>query len=325
MTATAERAAFLEERRTGVGGSDIAALDPQTGSPYASPWSVWATKVGLARPDEEPSDAMQLGLDLEPLIAAWFHRRTGLHVAGAQTFARHRRAPWAMAHLDGLVYETEPAGDAEPLGVLESKFTGETWDQPPAHYRAQVQWQLHVSGLDHGWLAALMLPFGRPRFDVFEIAADRTEQRRLARLADRFWHDHVVTGVAPPPDAHDATGRAILAAYGHRPTVKVPVVAFDDARQLVDEFAEFKRQEATAAELAEWRGNEIRARFGEAAAELELDEAPSEGMIDGELAISWRSQSESRIDTKAVRADHGDRYDRRSIKRVLRLHGKRAR
>lgn len=323
-----DRATFLEERRTGIGGSDIAALDPDTGSPFASPWSVWASKVGLV-PDRAPSDAMQLGLDLEPLIAEWFRRRTGLYTGAAQTLARHRRATWAIAHLDGLVYETDPddtPDELEPLGVLELKYTGESWERPPAHYLAQVQWQMYATGLEHGWVAALMLPFGRPTFEVFEVRADHREQTRLATIADRFWHDHCLTGIAPPADGSSATASAIGYAYGTRSTVKVPALDFDDHRQLVDAYAALKRQERTIAdELAEV-GNQIRAFFGAAAGAGDQggSPAPSDATIDGELAISWRSQTTTRLDTAAVRADHGDRYDKRTPGRVLRLHGRRA-
>ena len=55
----AERIAFLEERLTGVGSGDIAALAGL--SEYGSPWSVWTKKMRLSPLDDEPTEAMRFG------------------------------------------------------------------------------------------------------------------------------------------------------------------------------------------------------------------------------------------------------------------------
>jgi len=293
-------------------------------SPYVSRWSIWAEKVGLTQPRDEPTDSMRLGTDLEPIIARWFHDRTGLYVAGEQTFVKHKREPWAIAHLDGYVLD----GPAPPrrrqhreyaVGVFEAKFTADVWDELPLHYRLQVQWQLYASGLTHGWVAALMLPFGRPRFAVFEVELDRRQVDELAAATRAFWLEHVVTGVMPEPDAHQATATAISDAWGGQATVKVPTIDLDDLADTVGELSDFRAQRSALRELIDGRENTVKAVIG-------LAGGPSDGTIGGELAVSWRSQRapDPGVDVGAVRAEHGDRYDRpaRDPIRVLRLHGR---
>ena len=317
-----DRAAWLAERRSGVGASDVAGIVGT--SPWSSPWSVWADKVGLIPLDDSDAatPSMRLGLGLEPLIARWFHDETGLHVAGEQTLVRHRRAAHHFATVDGFVLDAPDDDVGDALGVLESKYTAEAWDELPAHYADQVQWQLHCSGLPHAWVAALQLPFGRPRFVVKEIEPDKKRIDELVAKVDAFWHDHVLTGVAPPADDHRATTAAITAAWGHLDSAKMAPVAFDELRDVVDELADLRARRAAIAKLIERRENSVKAHFGKMA-EL-LDEARTEGVIDGDLAVSWRARSRCDIDAAAVRADHGDRYDRHSVNRVLLLHGRRA-
>jgi predicted phage-related endonuclease len=168
-----------------------------------------------------------------------------------------------------------------------------------------------------------MFPFGRARFEVFEVDADPAHQRHLAELADTFWHGHVLTGLAPPADEHTATTRAIAAAWGNLETVTVPTVDFTDQRNLVATYATLKRDEAIVGKQVKACQNLIKAVFGEAAGAAE--HGPSEGTIDGQLVISWRSQGRTDLDAAAVRADHGDRYDRHTTIRVLRLHETRPR
>jgi putative phage-type endonuclease len=312
-----QRAAWLGERRSGVGASEVAALGGVPGA-YGSTWSVWVDKVGLVPLDREPSPMMTAGLDLEPVIAERFRRETGLELATTNQFRRHPDAPHRLATVDRWALE----GD-DVLGPVELKYSAQPFDGLPEHFRWQVNWQLHVAGYEHGWLAALTFPFGRARFDVYDVDLDEVLVARMVDLVDRFWFDHVVP-VKPPLEVDDstATAEAIAAAWGHRSSVKVPTVELDDLEDVVAEYAELKAKVKALDALAGRRKSQLEARFGERALELvALDRHPSEGTIRGELAVSWRSRSRTDVDAAAVRRDHGDKYDRASTYRVLLLHG----
>lgn len=324
--ALTDRRAWLEARRQGCGASDVAAIGGM--SPWASPWSVFAEKVGLVPVDDrddDEDDVMLFGRDLEPVIVAKFERSTGLHVRAAQQMVHHPTETWCFATLDGLVAEEPGALDEiGPLGVFESKYDhGAPWDDIPVHYLWQVHWQMWVTGLDHAWIAVVHLPFGRPRFRVYEVERDDTLTAHIVATVERFWFDHVVTGRPPEPDGHHATTDAIAAAWGQIDTVTKPYLELDDYRPLVEQFSDLTRQ----SKLLDWQldrvKNGIRALIAERG-EPDADGEPalSDAFVDGKLAVSWRSQSKTTVDTKALRADHGDRYDIKGTQRVLRLHGR---
>ena len=101
--------------------------------------------------------------------------------------------PWLMASLDYLVLDPH-----HETRVLDCKSSADwqEWqdDATPEHYRAQVQIQLAVTGLDEGILWA----------DVDSRLQRRIVQRDDAWLAEalpilhRWWWLHVVMGRLPP-------------------------------------------------------------------------------------------------------------------------------
>src|SRR5690242_683913 len=74
----ASREAWLQERRKGIGASDIAAI--LGCDPYRPRCDVWANKTGRAREDQRAP--MLWGLRMEPLISRRAEERFGL-VLGA--------------------------------------------------------------------------------------------------------------------------------------------------------------------------------------------------------------------------------------------------
>ena len=68
-TAGMTRQDWLAERRHSLGGSDMGAVLGL--SRWRSPYTVWADKMGLL-PDQEDSEAMRIGRDLEPYVLQRF-------------------------------------------------------------------------------------------------------------------------------------------------------------------------------------------------------------------------------------------------------------
>lgn len=306
-----DRSLWLAWRREGIGASDVPGLLGL--SPWASPWSIWLDKLGLL-PEQEATTAMRLGLELEPIIGRWFAEETGLQLGGEQTQVTGRRLHH-RATVDGFVFDGPGRLPADRLGVAEFKFSADGWEELPAHYRAQVLWQLHVAELPRAWVAALMVPFGRPRFSVIEVERDEEEIARMVAVVDEFWGRCVIGREAPPPDDHPATAEAIQAAWGSIPTSQDPPFADLSAlAELIEEHA------ALGAEIKSCeKRRQILAGRLEAAIALSGPHV-SEGFVGGRLALSWRSQERRSIDADAVRAEHGDAYDRTSTIRVLRHH-----
>lgn len=306
MTAPAdERSDWLAWRRHGVGASDVAAILGI--SPFASPWSVWAEKVGLIG-EQEANEAMEAGHWLELAVGPWFAHKTGLYVTGEQMRCEAATNSVHRCTLDGYVGEGAEVSIDAALGGLEIKFEafGRRWDEIPAHYQAQGQWQMHVTDLERVWFAVLR---GRT-LDIHELVRDQDDIDFMVDAVDRFWADHVVAGTPPATDGHDATLRAIAEVY---PEATPDAVEIDDIAEVVAQL-----EEAKAAKKA--------AEADEAAAKAALQArlgTHEEGTVAGQRVVSWRPQSRSGIDTKALTAAHPDiaeQFATTSEFRVLRTH-----
>ena len=327
-----DRTDWLEWRRTGIGASDVPALLGL--SAWTTPWALWADKIGLLDLDDtdgDTDDRKEFGTEIEPALARMFTRRTRLAVIGAQSRLTHPEHEWALATVDGFVADYEGpdpleavsttvelgprriwrAPEPDVLGVWEAKSRGGTlgWDEIPLDVQAQVQWQMFVAGVDHAWITVEHTgSFGGKKLGIYELDRDDADIGFMFTRAERFWHDHVLAGDPPPVDASAATTDALTAAWREvrgEPAVDLTPLA-DVHAQWVKAKADIKTMERIERHLA----NQLRAALG----------VHTEGFIDGQLAVSWRSHPESRIDLAAVRADHGAQYDIESTKRTLRPH-----
>jgi len=284
---------WLEWRRHGIGGSDVAAV--MGVSPWASPWSVWANKCGLTG-DIASSEVMEAGKFLELAITPWFTDRTGLGVVDEQAQIVHPSHSHHRATLDGLVY----GDDSECLGVLEIKTTnwGKPWETIPEHYQAQVQWQLHVTGLGKAWMAVLM---GR-RLDIHEIERDQDAIDKMVAEVDRFWAEHVRTGTPPPVDGSDATAAALAEVFPgdtEVEAVEVDVEAMVELRTL----QAFNKAAADTKKAITAIKSSIRAKMGDG----------TEAAHNGKTVATLRPQ------TKKTTCKHCGVVDESAPFRVLRI------
>jgi putative phage-type endonuclease len=312
-----ERTEWLAWRQSGVGASDVAGIVGL--SPWSSPWSVWANKVGLI-PEESASETMEFGQWAELMIGPWFAHRTGLHVAGEQTWCTHRTRKTHLCTVDGFVVEEEPAfgwaylrqhGFApEPLGPLQIKAfgPGRRWDEVPADIQCQEQWEMHVTGLDRVWLAVLM---GR-RLDVHELKRDQGDIDMLIERVDAFWNEHVLTGDPPPVDGSDATARVLHDLFPG--DLRGEMIDADETMAAVVE--RWKAAKAAVKEheaVEKLAANEIKAALGDA----------TELLVNDQLVASWRRQNARRLDVTALKARMprlARRFTTESESRVLRSH-----
>lgn len=292
-----DREDWLEWRRGGIGGSDIAAL--MGISPWSSPWSVWADKCGLLPPEPE-NEYMAAGRWLESAIAPWFTDLTGLHVAGEQTWSTHKVKEWARCTPDGFVCDRPlgwPSYFEFALGTFEVKVLGpgKRWDPIPPYYQAQAQWQMFVTDLPKCWFAVL---HGR-RLEVYELDRDDADIEFMVERAEAFWRDHVLAGVPPATDASDATARALAAVYADSSpdAVELDAHLIETWRTRVD-----RKHDAEA--LERFAANDLRAKLAEA----------EEGTVGGRRVVSLRPQTRRTTCRECGHVTESDPF------RVLRYH-----
>lgn len=291
---------WLNWRRQGIGGSDVAALIGL--SRYSSPTSIFYDKLGLLDASDE-SQRQRIGKRMESVLAAEFQDQTGLYVVGEQAWCHHGVHPWARCTVDGFVADSPNGTDLElTLGNIEFKTDGR-WAWPdgiPHNIRAQVTWQLGVTQQPRAWLVVMFAGF---RVETFEIPWDDDAQADWLFMLDAartFWIDHVLTGTPPPVDDHEATVAALTEIY-HDPEGMLD--ADDRARELV---ATVQRAMAitAAAEATEkrWK-NELRALLAD---KTDLVDGTKPGKRKDDppqprVIASWRTQESKRIDPELVR------------------------
>jgi putative phage-type endonuclease len=194
---------FLQSRRTGVGGSDIAAILGL--SRYKSAVEVYQEKRGELGASES-SERMYWGVALEDLIAREYARRHQTRVWNRPTF-RHARYEFAVANIDRAVHTVGwAAWDKQDGGKtgLECKTADKAnaleWgeegsDQIPVEYLLQCQWYLFVCEAER-WDVALLL--GGNDYREYRIARDDDLIGDLIEAAGSFW-EGVQSGTPPQP------------------------------------------------------------------------------------------------------------------------------
>ena len=190
-----QRAAWLEGRRTGIGGSDVAAVLGL--NPWKTPLDVWNDKLGLSE-DKGMSEPAYWGTVLEDTVAREFQQRTGMKVQKVTHQFVDPECDWMIANIDRAIINREIAKKVRPLldveeieryanitGVerpintdiaFEAKtanaFTADLWGpsqeleikqnnlrtehEIPLYYETQIQWYCGILRLRGMYLAVLI-------------------------------------------------------------------------------------------------------------------------------------------------------------------------
>jgi putative phage-type endonuclease len=190
-----ERAAWLEERRKGIGGSDAAKVLGI--SKWGGPLSVFMDKTGRSR-DREMTEAMEMGIILEEVVARLFMMRTGLKVARVNRMLRHPEYPWMMANVDRRI-----VGDKKGLECKTAHFMKTShWegDELPDDYYCQTQHYCAVTGWNSCWIAALI---GGQRFIFKEVLRNDEFIKEMIAREREFWHEYVMKDIVPAANEAD--------------------------------------------------------------------------------------------------------------------------
>jgi putative phage-type endonuclease len=222
-TANMSRDEWLARRTAlkSIGASSVASV--LGWSPWESPLECWEYLTG--RREKRTSDPMKLGTELEPMVRQHFARETGMPVAPWPFQIRHPRVERLTCNLDGVVQHQARA-------VVELKYSSwryaRYWDEWESHgdasllrgtslwgYYLQVQAQLEVTGLETGYIGALVgeeaalalvlnayaglgLDVPRGSFKIFLVRRDAELGAWLADQVDRFGYWHIERDEMPP-------------------------------------------------------------------------------------------------------------------------------
>lgn len=279
-------AAQLEARRTGIGGSEIAAVLGM--DPFKGPLDIYLTKVeGYEQPDNPD---MERGRYLEPGIAEWYGHRENVRVrrdlSTIHINATGRVGAFTAAFCTPDAFAFPMNGDLEPQRLVSIKAPrfghdwGETGGQHvPLHYVLQLQWEDMILATHAEPIADPfhLVAFVEGDLRIYPIARDRELQQWMLDAARRWWVDHVEAKKPPPLDG-SAGAAAWLRRRFPRDTQPLRPATLDEQVLMME-----LRQAETDLELTEKIYGVKRQKLEQAIGVAAGIEAPAIGRI------TWRA------------------------------------
>lgn len=291
---------WLNYRRKGIGGSDAGAIIGL--NPYATPYTVWADKVGLL-PEQEDSEAMRQGRDLEGYVAARFEESTGKRVRRRNVMFQHEKLDFVTANIDREVIGERAGLECKTTSLMNLKRfkNGEFPDQ----YYTQCVHYLAVTGWDRWYLAVLILNQG---FYVYTIERDEEEIAALLSAERAFWETYVAPGVPPPVDGAAPTSEALSKVF---PGGEEDVLLMRQPEIVRDYLA--LKQQIKRLEVEKERCEQL----------LKEELGDHEAGDCAEFQVTWRTQERKTFDRKQFEQAHPelclDPYYKQSQYRVFRV------
>ena len=279
---------WLEARKGGIGGSDVAAVIGV--SKYTSPLEVWLVKTGREDyPDLSSKQSVEWGSRLEPAVAGKFaelHPEYSVGAPGCMYVSDER--PWAFASVD---YVLEDA-DGE-RGVLEIKTAGlrsaGEWEGGvPDYYMAQVVHYLAVTCFSYAWVAVLI---GGQEYREYFVERDEEDVKAISDAVDSFWNDFVMKDTMPQIVGSENESRALSRMFSEPGDVILPMLDSD-----VPQIVELEGLKASKKQLEDEirkLESEVKAAIGDAA-----------GIETETRRVKWVRTTYSKFDSKLLAKEH---------------------
>jgi putative phage-type endonuclease len=159
---------------------------------FTGRWKIMEAKLATVDPKPATGKAQRMGHYLEPGVAAWFADETGAeYLTGGDGTYVHPELDFMICNPDKIIAPCKIAPDGALLEIKTApeKTVEEGWgrgmtDQIPIVYAAQVQWQMHVTGLP---LCYVAVHHGAPyQFTKYRIKYDAATAEYLIGEARKF-------------------------------------------------------------------------------------------------------------------------------------------
>lgn len=281
---------WLKERQCGIGGSDVGAILGV--NKYKTPFEVYLEKTEPITEVGEQSESAYWGDQFEEVVAKEFEKRTGKKVRRDRKHYKHKEYSFMVANIDRKVVGEN--------AILECKtanqYLANEWqdDEVPASYLLQVQHYLFVTGAEVGYIAVLI---GGQKFVWKEVQRDEELIEVIIEAEKEFWK--MVQDKTPPAlDGSSAAEKYLKERYKEAEEDKSIELGFeykDKIKTYLDMKVQLKNFETQVKELE----NQIKYEIGNA----EYAHAPG-------YSLSWKNISSNRIDTKKLKSDYPEVYEK---------------
>lgn len=278
---------WLQDRRRGIGGSDVSTILGL--NKWKSAYQLWLEKTGQVELDHTNSEPAYWGSVLEEVVAKEFQERTGLKVRRRNQVFEYPLHPFLRANIDRDVVGEK--------AVLECKtanqFLANEWEgeEIPLSYLCQVQHYMNVLGYDHAYIAVLI---GGQKFIWKRVERDQELIDMITERLVDFWETNVVGGVEPPVDGSQATSDFLNERYAEETMLPASY----------DELLEYRKQLKEDADLIKHKIAEVENQL-----KAELGKRNAVIGITPKYVISWKAYSSNRLNKKLLAAKYPNAAD----------------
>lgn len=287
---------WLNYRNKGIGGSDVSVICGV--NKYKSAVELWMEKKGYME-QPEAGESVHWGIIMEPIIRKEFSLRTGLNVDVINSMLKHPKYDFMFANVDGVVTD-ENNKKCIFEAKIASAYKAKEWegDNIPQEYMLQVQHYMAVTGYEKTYIAVLI---GGNKFEYKVIERDDELIDMIIKLERKFW-TCVEKDVPPEIDGSEGSTKLMNILYptaSDSNTMKLPI----EAEELIRQYNKNKDLEKEYAEKKDEAVNKLKNMLGD----NEI------GNIN-ENIVSWKNYCSERIDSKKLKKEMPEIYEKFSRK-----------
>jgi len=295
------------ERRTGIGGSDLAAICGK--SPFKTALEVYMDKVSEDATEDKMTLRQRMGHYKEQIIADLYHEQTGYPVLHPENMYRHPEYNWMIGNIDR--FAVLPSGQKI---IVELKSTNERmsylWgevhtDAIPDAYLLQVAHYSIVTNIPRVDIAVLI---GDADFRVYTYERDPELEEKIILIEKNYWINNILARIPPEP----TTSQDISRLYPqHSPEKKILV-----NEPILKEWEELNLAKKNIKLYEEAKKiHELNIKSYLKDNEILLNEY-------GDKMATWKTQANTRLDVERLKKEMPEiykKYSSTSSSRVLRL------
>ena len=280
---------WLALRRQGIGGSDAGAVCGV--NPYANALSVYRDKTGEDL-EEDDNESMRQGRDLEEYVANRFTEETRLKVRRSNVMYQSAEMPFMIGDVDRLIAGEDAGLECKTV----SPYNADKWKdgQVPLHYVIQCLHYMIVTGKKTWYIAGLI--FGK-EFVYRKISYDPILAEQLKNIEADFWNNNVVKRKMPDPDGSKVYDDILQKYFKTAKKGSTVELAGFDEKLMQRERLSAQISELTAAQKAIEQ-------------EIKLFMKDSELAVSEKYRVSWGNVNTTRLDTKKLKEEHPDIYEK---------------
>jgi putative phage-type endonuclease len=293
----------MQDRKMYLGSSDCAAVLGM--SRWRTQLQVWAEKTGQIEPEDiSEKIAVRLGNKLEQTVAELFMEETGKKVVRVNEPVLHKDWPFLRAQIDRRVIGEDAILECKTCSAWKAK----EWEgqEIPQEYILQCYHQLAVTGKAKAYIAVLI---GNQDFKWKEIPRSEKVIDDIVRREVEFWEHFILAEVMPfQISANDSETLQALFPEAQAQTEKELA---DEANRLCEELDALHQDKKSIEGSIDQKENELKAMIGD-----------FESGKTSLYTITWKNQKTTRIDTKRIKDEAPDifeKYSKTTNSRVLRI------